>query len=156
MAGTKKPKRKYDPSKAVKTILNRREREYMQQPLYNDHMRDLGIAFHVAFDLMRSGRGDEETWSTLACVTDLALILAAKGLGEEHIEQLREALAGLRRTKERADATGRWAFDGDAMTAVALALEIHDAQLRAATVGEMREAMEDVQRQLGRKIGSTH
>lgn len=119
-----------------------------RMPLADDQTRDMGIAFHIAYDLMRDGRGDEEQWSTLACMIDIAVTLAQQGTGSEHLDELRAALDGIHRAKVRGDATGKWAFDGDALRAMETALAIHDAQLAVTTVGEALNAIAEVERQI--------
>jgi hypothetical protein len=155
MAGNRKPKRKYDPRRALSMALRVEDRFRTRQPLDESQTRDMGIAYHVAFDLMRSGRGDEESWSTLACMTNIAVVMAEQGIGGEHMAALARALDGIRRAKDRGRATGRWAFDGDALAAMVDALAIHDAQLEAATIGDTRAALAEVERRIGRKLGET-
>lgn len=154
MAGNGKTKRKYDPRRSLSAALRVGDRWHARQPLSDAQMRDLGIAYHVAFDLMRSGRGDEESWSTLACMTNIAVVFAEQGMGKEHLAALLRALEGIRRAKVRADASGRWAFDGDALAAIEHGLRIHDAQMEIATVGETRAVLAEVERRIGRKIGT--
>lgn len=153
MPGNKKPKRKHDPRRALRAALRVDERARNRRPLHEKQTRDLGIAYHVSFDLMRSGRGTEETWSALACSMNIAIVMAEQGIGSEHLAPLVRALDGIKRAKERGRLTGRWALDGDAITAIENALAIHDAQLEAATTGEVRAALAEVERRIGKKFG---
>lgn len=153
MAGNKRPNRKYDPRRALQAAFRVEERARNRQPLHETQTRDLGIAYHIAFEQMRSGRGTEEAWSALACATDIAIVMAEQGIGSEHLAPLVRALDGVKRAKERGQISGRWVFDGDAITALENALMIHDAQLEAATTGEVRAALAEVERRIGMKIG---
>jgi hypothetical protein len=101
---------------------------------------------------MRSGRGNEESWSTLACMTNIAVVMAEQGIGGEHLALIARALDGIRRAKERGRASSRWAFDGDALAAMEHALAIHDAQLQVATIGDTRAALAEVERRIGHKL----
>lgn len=79
---------------------------------------------------------------------DIASALAESDIGAEHLPTIRDALDGMQRAKERAQRTGRWALDGDALNAVRTALNIHDAQVGIATKGDMRAAMAEVERRI--------
>ncbi len=149
MSRVKKPRAKaYNPSRTVDRIERRVDKREQARPLQDDQMRDLGIAYRIAYDLLRTGLGNEESWSTLACVLDIASALAESGMGAEHLPTIRDALDGMHRAKERAQRTGRWALDGDALNAVRNGLAIHDAQVEAATKGDMRAAMAEVERRI--------
>lgn len=149
MSRIKKPRAKsYNPARTVERIVRRVDKREQARPLQDDQMRDLGIAYRIAFDLLRTGRGTEESWSTLTCVLDIASTLAESDMGAEHLPTIRDALDGLHRAKERAQRTGRWALDGDALNAVRKGLEIHDLQIDAATKGDMRAAMAEVERRI--------
>lgn len=149
MPASKKPRRKYNPKRALSAALRVSDRQYACSRIADRQSRDIGIAFHVAFDQVRSGAATEENWSGVACMANLAVTLAEQGLGEEHVPALSLALDAVRRAKERGEKTGQYRFDGDGLTAVETAIAIHDAQIEAATVAEMRAAMNEVARKIG-------
>ncbi|KVT92656.1 hypothetical protein WK60_13780 [Burkholderia ubonensis] len=155
MAGTKKkPRSKHDPRRALSAARRLDARAHGRRQLHESQMRDLGIAYRIAFDRMRSGRGDVSTWSTINGMTHMAIAMAERGIGHEHADALDRALAGVDRSERHGIATGRWLFDGDALSAVGTALDIHDAQLEAATIGDAREAINEAERRIDRKIGA--
>ncbi|MCA7945626.1 hypothetical protein LGM32_17305 [Burkholderia vietnamiensis] len=154
MAGTKKkPRAKYDPRRALSAAHRLDARAHGRRQLHDSQMRDLGIAYRIAFEQMRSGRGDVSTWSTIHGMTHMAIAIAERGIGHEHADALERALAGIERAERHGIATGRWLFDGDALSAVGAALNIHDAQLEAATIGDAREAITEAERRIDRKVG---
>lgn len=152
MPRSTKPRKKHDPRRALSMAQRLANRSIERQPLRDSQTRDLGIAYRVAFDLLRSGRGTEESWSTLACALDMADVFAGCGIGPEHEALIGDALDGMARAKERSKRTGRWVLDGDALNDVRNALMVYDAQIEAATVGDMREAIAEVERRIDAKF----
>jgi hypothetical protein len=112
--------------------------------------RQSAIALHyrAAFDAMRSGRGDEDQWSMVVLGLNKALILSEMGYGPEWEARINAALEGAFRAKLRGDKTGKWGFDGPALSAIAEALEVHEAQLEAATQAEILEARDKLKRRI--------
>ncbi|KVN92586.1 hypothetical protein [Burkholderia ubonensis] len=155
MAGTKKkPRGKHDPRRALSAARRLDARAHGRRQLHDSQMRDMGIAYRIAFDRMRAGRGDMSTWSTISGMTHIAAAMAERGIGHEHIDALERALAGIERAERHGRESGCWTFDGDALSAVKAALDIHDAQLEVATIGDAREAIKEAERRIDRKIGA--
>ncbi|WP_261533074.1 hypothetical protein [Burkholderia multivorans] len=153
MARNKKPRKQYRPrpsnrcaslgpiQRAAQALIDR-------EPMSDDQARDLGIAYHMSLERMLKGSGDEETWSTVTCSLNIALVLAERGIGAEFEAQIVRALDGAFRAKQRADQTGRWVYDGDAIHEIREALAVHDEQMRVALVGEVRAALREVHRRI--------
>ena len=118
------------------------------QPLDDEQVRDLSLAFRLAFAAMIGGAADELQWSTCVCSLDIALILAENGIGKEHIPAINEALEGAFRAKVRHSKIGVWGFDGAAIQAIKDAYIIHEAQIEMATKEEMRDAIYEVRRRI--------
>ncbi|WP_446903056.1 hypothetical protein [Burkholderia sp. YIM B11467] len=129
-------------------------RAHGRRQLQESQLRDMGIAYRISFDRMRAGRGDVSTWATINCMTHIAIAMAERWIGQEHAAALARALAALERAEQHGLATDRWLLDGDALSAVGLALDIHDAQLDAATVGDARAAISEAERRIGLKVGA--
>lgn len=119
-----------------------------REPMTEDQARDLGIAYHVALECMLRGTGDEESWSTVTCSLNIALVLAERGIGAEYEPTLVRALDGAFRAKLRAQRTARWAYDGDAINDIREAFALHDEQMKVALVGEVRAALREVHRRI--------
>ncbi|CAN7610095.1 hypothetical protein LJR034_004673 [Caballeronia sp. LjRoot34] len=146
MSRSQKPRKAYRPRVVNRTagidVLERRTPMAVSQTL------DLGIAYHVALDEMLHGRGTEEHWSTVVCALNIALVLAEMGFGVEQVQIMNSALDGAVRARDRARQVGTWAFDGDAVLAVRLAMETHDQQMEIVTKATILAAIAEVHRRI--------
>lgn len=122
----------------------------MQQQLTDDQLTDLGFAVHTCIERLRTGHGIELDWHTLAAAVNVSLILCERGVGAEYIDDIKTAQDALIEILERQRRTGRWAFHGAGYTALARAVEIHEAQLAAVTRDGARAAMMEVRRRVDR------
>lgn len=120
----------------------------MMLPLDDEQTLDLGIAYHMAFADMTNGRANEDRWSIVVCALNIALVLAERGFGDEYLSQIIKALDGAFRGRMRASKSGVWGFDGDAIAAIQLALDIHTEQVKIVTREEMRQALFEVRRRI--------
>lgn len=132
------PRRLLDPMGWVKS----------RMPLEDDQMRDLGIAYHVSLQAMLSGRGTEQTWSTLACVINIALLLSEAGIEPSAIQTIKLAQEALLRVRDRAGRSGKWAFDGEGIRIILAAVNLHDEQISRATRGQVTAALVEVNRRV--------
>lgn len=117
-------------------------------PLTDDQTRDLGLAYRLALQSLLCGSGTEQTWSTLACSLNIALVLAENGNGIECIETIKLVQDALLRSRERAQRTGKWGFDGEGIRIILAAVNIHDEQVGNATRGQVIAALEEVNRRV--------
>ena len=140
MAGTKKPRRKYDPTRWLARSVSRAESRRDANPLKDDQQRDLALCYHMSFENMLK-RGNEEDWYVLSATMNVALVLAEQGYGEEYIPEIKQAMESLMDLKYRADRTGRWAFDGAGIQHMRVALELHDQQCALASRGETKKVL---------------
>lgn len=122
----------------------------MTQPMTDDQLTDLGMAVHTSIERMRTGHGIELDWHTLAAAVNVSLVLCERGIGPDYLDDVIAAQEALMRIFERQRTTGRWAFDGPAYTALACAIELHEAQLQAITRDGARAAMLEVRRRIDR------
>ena len=122
----------------------------MQQQLTDDQRTDLGLAVHACIERLRTGNGIELDWHTLAAAVNVSLVLAEKGVGDEHLEDIKLAQDALIEILGRHRRTGRWAFTGSGYVALARAVEIHEAQLASVTRDGARAAMLEVRRRVER------
>lgn len=119
-----------------------------RMPLADDQTRDLGIAYHVSLQAMLSGRGSEQAWSTVACTINIAMLLAEDGVEAAALPTILVAQEALLRVRERAQRTGKWAFDGDGIRVILAAINIHDEQISRATRGQIVAALEELHRRV--------
>lgn len=143
MAGTKKPRRKYDPTRWLARAVSRAECRRDANPLKDDQQRDLALCYHISFENMLK-RGNEEDWYVLAATMNVALLLAEQGYGEEFIPEIKDAMESLMAVKYRADRTGHWAFDGAGIQHMRVAIDLHDQQCAIANRGEIKKALKAI------------
>lgn len=122
----------------------------MQQQLTDDQLTDLGVAVRIGIENMRTGKGIERDWHTLAAAVNVSLVLCERGIGYDHLEDVKTAQDALLDILDRHRRTGCWAFNGSGYVALARAVDIHEAQLAAITRDSARAAMLEVRRRVER------
>lgn len=148
MSRPSKTRRRYDPNRLFRSVSASQARKSDARPLIQSQTTDIGLAYHLSFDAIKGGYATEEMWSNLACAMNIALILAEKGIGEPHIEDIKLAQDALMRAKGRGEKSGSWGLDGDGMRDLHLAITVHDAQMEAATKSDVRFAINEVRRRM--------
>jgi hypothetical protein len=118
------------------------------RPLIEEDATDLAIAYRLSMDAMVRGQSSEQDWSVVVCSLNIGLILCERGIGAEYESMFVAALDGAFRARLRAQRTGAWRFDGDALVAIQQALSVHDEQVKLATKEEMRLTLIEVHRRI--------
>lgn len=119
-----------------------------RMPLADDQTRDIGIAYHISLQAMLQGHGTEQSWSTLACSLNIALLLSEYGIEAAALPTIKLAQEALLRVRERAGRSGKWAFDGEGIRIILAAVNIHDEQISRATRGQVVAALVEVNRRV--------
>jgi hypothetical protein len=107
------------------------------------------IRNHDAMNTLRLGSASRLQIDTIIDAMNIAEALAKRGFGRDWLPELQDAqdkLLGLARRGVANDF--RFIVRGDELTALNMAMEIHDAQLEAVTVKELETAMNDVMENL--------
>lgn len=149
MPSSKKPRCKHKP-KATKVggglhaIMNVIAREERKKPIPQDEQRDLSICYRIAFEIMLNGKSREEDWCTCVVSLNVGMVLAERYGTDENVAVFVEALDGAFRAKIRAQRTGSWRFDGEAINAIKSAYYIHELQLEQVNKGELVAALNEV------------
>lgn len=117
-------------------------------PLAADQLADLGLAYWLSLEQLRTGDATEEAWSCVVAALNIAMALAETDIGAEHEQAIVRALDGAFRAKVRSAKTGNFRLDGDAMRDIEAALTIHDGQMELATQGETVAALQLVRRRI--------
>lgn len=113
-------------------------------PLRDEQLTDLGVAYWVSLEQLRTGDAIEEAWSCVACALNIGIVLCELEVGKEYEELFVAALDGAFRAKIRSKRTGNFRLDGDAMRDIEKAFEVHDEQMKIATRAEVTRAMNTV------------
>ncbi len=119
-----------------------------RMPLAEDQTRDLGLAYHISLQAMLNGHGSEQAWSTLACSINIALLLSEQGIEASAIQTIKLAQEALLRVRDRAQRTGKWAFDGEGIRVILAAVNIHDEQISRVTRKQITDALNEVHRRI--------
>lgn len=104
----------------------------------------LKIKNHVALDEIIHGRGNRNHIDDMIACFNVAeaLYRVSPKLGLDYAPEIKAAQDAIFALGRRFLDTGRAVFTGPEMNAVRLAMDIHDEQLDAATVREMEQAID--------------
>lgn len=117
-------------------------------PLSDDQLSDLGLAYWLSLEQLRTGDATEEAWSCVVTALNIGLAMTEGDIGAEHEQVFKAALDGAFRAKVRSATSGSFRLDGDAMRDIEAALTIHDAQMEVATRAETVAALQLVRRRV--------
>ncbi|MGH6627615.1 MAG: hypothetical protein ACRECD_13940 [Burkholderiaceae bacterium] len=135
-----------DPS-ALSRVMNR------LQPFSAPELVQLQTPVRVAFESLRSGRGEEDDFHTLAAVVNVALI-RSEAIDPLCVETCERAQQALLRVLERRRRSGLWGFDGPALQDIPPAIELHEQLLALSTPLQMQRAMNETLRRMS--AGQVH
>lgn len=147
MSKTKKPRNKKYAPKAVSqhgglvAIAMCHARGENASTLNADQTTDLGLAYWLSFENLRTGDANEECWSCIACALNIGMVLCEQGIGTEHEPLIVRALDGTFRAKIRSKQSGNFRLDGAALRDIEDALQVHDQQMAIAKRWEVTRAL---------------
>lgn len=95
-------------------------------PMSAEKRTDLLIASRIAFAAVDKGQGTEADRDTLACMVNVAMVLAEKHLVGDDLEAILDAQRALLRADVRVADGKRWGLDGEGRAALLRALDMHD------------------------------
>ncbi len=98
------------------------------------------IRNHDAMNTLRLGSATRAEIDIIINALNIAEALAQQGIGSDWMPELRAAQDALY-TLARRGLTSRFIVRGDELTALNLAMEIHDAQLETVTVRQLEAAL---------------
>lgn len=102
---------------------------------------DLKIKNHHALAQMAQGVGTRTDVEALVAAFNMAEALAKLRVGSDWAKEIQAGQEALRSMLERAVEKKRFLFTGPELSAVNLVIEVHDAQLEAATVAQLEKAI---------------
>lgn len=110
----------------------------------------LKIKNHEALDTLLTGNATREHVDILIAAVNMseALIRVRDDLGIDWANEIKAAQDAIYTMSKRGLEKNRFIFTGPEMTAVKLAMDIHDAQLDGCTVKEMEQALFIVQEEI--------
>lgn len=125
---------------AYTALLPKAERLKLQVPMEN------------AWAAMRTGSRDSAPWCNLADAMNVAEQLAERGICSDRLPELKAAQSALHAVHTRQCDTGSWTLRGTEISALELGVDLHRIQLHHATQGEVRDAIQAVQRRMSQAL----
>jgi hypothetical protein len=117
------------------------------QPFDDDEQLRLNLPVRVSFESMKTGKGTDDDFHTVAAVVNVAMVCAEK-IDPLVLETAIRARDALIRCKERRVRTGRWGFDGPALMDIPPCIDLHEQLVAAQTPLQMQKAMQEVIRRM--------
>jgi len=146
-----KPKRnkKYTPKPVTQhggliAVARAHMRAEESAPLRDSQLTDIGTAYWLSLENLRSGAASEEAWCCIVSALNIGMVLCEMGVGQEAESAFVAALDGAFRAKIRSAKSGTFRLDGDAMRDIEIAFACHDEQMTMATRAEVTQAMHTV------------
>ena len=114
-----------------------------KQPMRQDKQVDLKLAAEVAFESIQKGRASAADRDTLACIVNVAMVMADKHCSPDDLAIALQAQEAMLRADGRALTGKGWNFDGEGRQQIKAALDMHDQQIeqlgRSAVVDALFE-----------------
>lgn len=145
MSANKKPRKKYNPTKARKVdafggirALYKTAALNCNDPMDADQLRDLAIGYHGALHSIVTGTGSHDDTNTLAMASNIALLLCEIGVGTEYLPIAKAGQEAVVLLMMRHRTQGRCVATGPELKALQELLELHDAQLESPDCTQAR------------------
>lgn len=106
------------------------------------------IISHGSMHALTTGTGTRADWELICNALNVAVVLAERDIGGEYIEQIRNAMIAHAQCGKRLFKGGTLGYTGEQMSVVNFALDVHDAQVDIATIGDMEFAHLEVKKRL--------
>ncbi len=151
MAGSKKPRKRYDPNKAVRKVVNETMRRVKASPVTDAEAEPLELAVLSGLEEMRKGAAGPNEWNSVARGLNHAWTLTDLGIGPEALPVIDAAEAGMKRVGARYAKTQSLTLDAEGLADVRDAVYLWGRQLRMCTVGEVDKATRLVDAEYWRK-----
>jgi hypothetical protein len=123
------------------------------KPFDDSEVLQLSLPPREAFEAMRSGRGNDGDFDTLAAVVNVSLV-RCEAIGQNGVELCKEAQEALMHMKARRIEMGRWGLDYQAMQTLPAVIDLHEQLLELSTPRQMMDAMKEVLRRMN--AGDVH
>ena len=113
------------------------------QPFTTDELLRLNMPVRVSFESLRTGKGVDEDFHTLAAAINTALV-RSESIDDLCVQTCQLAQDALMRCIERHHRLGVWGFDAQALQAIPDAIDLHEQILQLSTPLQMQDAMRRV------------
>ena len=99
---------------------------------------------HVSFDEIREGRGNTAHVDNLISCVNMAEALAKRQLGQDWLEEIRQAQDAIFHMAQRGVSGKPFIFTGIELQSVQTIIELHDEQLKNCPVRTLELALDDI------------
>jgi hypothetical protein len=116
-------------------------------PFTEAEQMQINLPVRVAFESIRTSRGEESDFHTLAAAVNITMVCAERidPLVEQSCTAARDAL---QRMYDRHARVGSWGFDGPALQEVEQGVEIYEQLTALLTGGQLKAAMTECYRRM--------
>ena len=109
---------------------------------HESYLVDLEIKNHAAMAALTRGQATRDDIDALIGMVNVAEALYRMDFGREYGDVVQAGLDALHAVAKRGAASGRFILRAEEMSALNTIMELHDAQMRVITVGDMDRALE--------------
>ena len=112
------------------------------QPFTPVELVKLQTPVRVAFESLRTGRGEESDFHTLACIVNVSLI-RSESIDALCVETCQRAQTALLAVLARNKRLGKWGLDAAGLQDIPPAIDLHEQLLELSTPHQMQVAMQE-------------
>jgi len=141
MANNKKPRKAYRPKPVRIDPVGYVLTGMMPLDQVGDELITLRVKNHGALAALTQGRATNDDFNMLISALNVTEALMMQELGAEYSPELQAGQAALKEIGQRRKALGRFVLRAEEMTALNLAMDVHDAQLEICTVAQIERAI---------------
>jgi hypothetical protein len=138
----KKRNKKYNPERHNKDKLAAFHAINLSMPVSDNAKSQLLIGIHSALKAFTNGVAEKVHFDTLASTVDLTMMMSKSLFEMAYWDEINEARDAMIRCRERFARTGKLGLDGEGITAIKFAIELHEEQLSNVTGAEVMKFME--------------
>lgn len=145
MAGNKKPRKAYKPKGFLVDPIRYTLNSIAMASAHKSAYLGLKIQAHSSMTSVIQGKATRDDMDILVNMFNMVDALCRMRIGKEYYEQVKVGQGALRTAIERGLARGdRFILTGPEISAINAVIELHDAQLEVATVGDLGRACDMV------------
>lgn len=111
------------------------------EPLPLENAIDVAIYARNSLEALRTGRCDDDHFGALANVTNIGMLLAERGIGEEALPAFKAAQYALLALRQRFEMRGRYVATASELATLRESIDYHELQVQYSTIQEVRDAI---------------
>lgn len=148
MSVSKKPRKAYKPKRVILDPVGYVLTGLLPVAEVGDKLITLRVRNHAAMGALARGQATGADFKLLIAALNMTEALMLQDMGARWRPQLQAGQLALGAISQRAKAIKRLVMRGEEMSALTLAMEVHDAQLGICTVAQIERAIHTVRKVL--------